>query len=170
MNNDIEIVERETEQVLEIHARVPMWKMPFVMSKAYKRIAEYFETAGVEPSGVPYAHYLNVDWADVNEESKFAAFIKMFTRKWEFLSGFPVGSTMEGSGDIQPGTLPGGRYIQTLHRGPYHKVGGTYKQLMAWVAQEGLTVRNASVEIYLNDPRTTKQADLETIVLVPLSE
>jgi len=170
MKNEIQIVEQDLKNTLEIKANIPMWKMPVMISKAYKKIVEHLEKSNIEPSDPPYIHYLNINWDEVKEEGRFLSFIKMFNRKWEMLIGFPVKENREGSGEISAGILPKGKYVQSMHYGPYQKVGETYKEMISWIKQNNLDIMNESVEIYLNDPRNTKKKDLQTIVLIPIAE
>ncbi len=168
MEYDIEIVEREPEKTLEVSTQLAVWKMPFVFGRTYGRIVKVLERQSAEPSGPPYARYLDVCWEELDKESKLAMLIKVFTRKWNLRIGFPVDGDFDGNDDMVTGELPGGRYVKTLHRGPYKDVAEAYKRLCAWITQEGITVKHESVEIYLNDPRTTKKEDLETVVLIPI--
>ena len=170
MKNEIQIIEQGLKNTLEIKAKVPMWKMPVVIGKSYKKIVEHLEKSSIEPSEPPYIHYLNINWEEVKEEGRFSSFVKMFTRKWEMLIGFQVKEKMEGSGEISAGILQKGKYVQSMHYGPYQKVGETYKKMISWIKQNNLDIMNESVEIYLNDPRKTKKEDLQTIVLIPIAE
>ena len=94
----------------------------------------------------------------------------MFTRKWKLQIGFPLYNKAEGRGNIKAGFLPGGRFVKTEHRGPYHKVGKTYKKMLAWIRENNLKIKGESIEIYNNDPRITKKEKLETTILIPISE
>ena len=90
MSSAIELVERNAENTLEIKARIPIWKMPSTIGNSYKQIMEHLEATGAKPAGMPYVRYLHLDWERLNNESKIASLLKMFTRKWNMLIGFPV--------------------------------------------------------------------------------
>lgn len=169
MNNQIEIIEREEEKTLQIYAEAAVMKIPVVTGNAYKKIMKLAEEQKIEVTGAPFVRYLEINWNEVNTENKFAAFIKMFTHKWKMEIGFPVKNKIAGSGEIKQSVITKGKYVKLIHHGPYQKVGGTYKQMLAWIKQNNLTVKNESIEFYLNDPHTTKKANLETIVLIPLA-
>ncbi len=170
MSNQIEVIEKETEHTLEINANVPMMKMPVVIGSSYKAIAEYLGKKGLECSGVPYVRYVDLNWSELNNENKFLLFIKMFTKKWNMLIGFPLKEKTEGEGNIKSGTIEKGKFVKMLHRGPYQKVGSTYKAMGEFIKKENFKIKNESIEYYLNDPKTTKKEDLETIVMIPLAE
>ncbi len=166
----IEIVTRERVSVLKITATAGMFQMPKVMGGGFMRIAAFMEAQGCAPKQAPYARYLHVDWDEFANEGKLTAFFKMFSRKFTFEMAFPLECDLDGEGEIELGELPGGRYVQCLHRGPYHKVGKTYEQMQAWMAKEGYRPGAESVEIYMNDPREVAKSDLETVVLIPIEE
>jgi len=50
--------------------------------------------------------------------------------------------------------LPGGRVIHTMHVGPYDTLADTYGELLAWAADEGLTLAEGMWEVNLSDPDT----------------
>lgn len=51
--DDIEIIEKEIGDVIEIEERVPVWKMPSVMSKDFNLILEYLKSKGVNCKEAP---------------------------------------------------------------------------------------------------------------------
>ncbi len=169
MAEKIEIVDRPPQAALQVTASIGMLKMPRVMGQTYRRIMEYIEAGSIEPAGAPYCRYTGFDWDALSNEGRLAAFIRIFTRKWDLEMGIPVGDAVKTGDDLQQVMLTGGRHIQTMHRGPYQKVGKTYDRLQQWVREQNLKVRNEAIEIYLNDPRTTAKADLETLILIPLA-
>jgi AraC family transcriptional regulator len=67
-------------------------------------------------------------------------------------------------------TIAGGRYVKTIHRGPYETLGDTWANLMGgWIPKHDLRIaRGTSYEIYRNDPSNAKPEDLITEIYVPL--
>lgn len=169
MSFQIEVIEKETEYTLEINEIVPMWKMPMIIGSSYKAIAEYLGKKGLECIAAPYVRYIDLNWNELNNENKFFSFIKMVTKKWNMLIGFPVKEKTEGEGNIKAGIIEKGKFVKAVHRGPYQKVGDTYKLMTAYIKKENLKIKNESIEYYLNDPKTTKKEDLETTVLIPIA-
>lgn len=170
MTESLEIVERPEERLLRVRARVPVPCMPRVMGQVYRRILDHLEACGAAPAGPPVCRYTGFDWDELLRESRLTTLLRTFTRKWELELGIPVSGAVKAGEEMEAAVIAGGRYLQTLHRGPYRKVGETYRRLQDHVRDEGLAVRNESVEIYLNDPRTTPMDELETLVLIPLDE
>lgn len=67
-------------------------------------------------------------------------------------------------------TLDGGDFAVAVHKGPYCEVGKVYAALYGqWLPRSGYEMRDAPTrEIYLNDPKVTLPADLETEIYAPI--
>jgi AraC family transcriptional regulator len=77
---------------------------------------------------------------------------------------------VQPQGDVGVQEIAGGEYAMAVHRGPYDTLGQTYAALCGqWAPQHGRELRaDPGFEVYLNNPQTTKPADLLTEVYVPL--
>jgi AraC family transcriptional regulator len=77
-------------------------------------------------------------------------------------------------GRVERKDLAGGTFVVTTHAGDYGSIGTTYARLFARVATRGAGGRSwrlgdpPSREVYLNDPRRTKPADLRTEIWMPV--
>lgn len=87
-----------------------------------------------------------------------------------FDAGVVVADPATDCGPLQRTEVRGGPYAVALHRGPYDGVGKTYGWLLEnWLPDSGYALRGGpSVEVYLNDPATTPEADLLTEIRLPL--
>lgn len=168
MSTEFEIIEKEIGAVIEVEERVAMWRMPSTFGRDYKQIMDYLESQGAECVDAPYARYLDMDWEVELGKGKFSILIDMLMKKWHFQAGMPSSKPLPGEGVLKANILEKKRYCKALHRGPYQKVGGTYKALYDWVKLKGLSLENEAFEFYLNDPRDTDKADLETMILIPI--
>ncbi|MEO1014831.1 MAG: GyrI-like domain-containing protein [Pseudomonadota bacterium] len=72
-------------------------------------------------------------------------------------------------GDLRVVELPAGAAIRVIHKGPYAKLGETYKAAFAHVAMSGKTPGFPIRESYLNDPQETPESDWLTQIDVPVS-
>lgn len=81
-----------------------------------------------------------------------------------------VGDGAASEGEVGVQQVAGGEYARTVHRGPYEELGETYARLCGeWIPAQGREIRGApSVEIYLNDPRSTPPAERLTEIYIPL--
>lgn len=81
---------------------------------------------------------------------------------------WPVAGTVTGSGDIRVFTLPGGKMVRTVHKGPYETCEPTYLALFSWIEKQHLQIRGPIREIYPNDPREVRPEEILTEILVPV--
>lgn len=75
--------------------------------------------------------------------------------------------------EIQRATIPGGRYIVFVHKGPYEKLGEAYGYIYCHFLPKGEVTddseaRGGMFESYLNNPETTPPEDLITEIWVPI--
>lgn len=75
------------------------------------------------------------------------------------LVGVPTREALNGSGDIRPGQLPGGRAAVCLHRGPYEGLSPVYEALRAWLAAHSLVPAGPPREVFLNGPGEAASPD-----------
>lgn len=168
MSNEFAIVERAIGPVIEIEERVAQWRMPATFARDYRRIADYLAQQGAECVGMPYARYVEMDWAAELGRGRLATLIGMVTRRWHFYAGMPASKRLAGAGPLQARELTARRYVCALHRGPYRNCGATYRALYHWSMEQGLALQNEAIECYRNDPREVGQAAAETEILLPL--
>ena len=81
-----------------------------------------------------------------------------------------VPASFESEGEVGVQEIGGGDYAVTLHQGPYTGLAATYAVLCGqWIPRQGRMVGTGpSLEVYLNDPGSTRPADLRTEVCMPL--
>lgn len=168
MAAEIEIVQKNSQPALAIKAVTASFKLPMIIGKAYGRLMSYMQEKGIDMSGAPYTLYQDIDWQQAGQSSGLKAFIAMFTYKWKMEIGVPVATDTAGEGEVISTTIPAGRYLKTLHRGPYAKIGDAYNRLTAHASEQGLRLAPYSLELYLNDPQTVGKDELETEVLIAL--
>lgn len=149
----MEIKTVQEQKTLYIRTTTPVAQLPAIMGPAYGKLAAYAGENGAAFAGPPYARYYNMDMDALDVEI-----------------GFPVDKVLPGQGDIQAGTLPGGKRAAAVHRGPYTTIGATYDKLMAYTQQEGLTTTEWMYESYLNSPEENPPEKLETEIFFPILE
>jgi effector-binding domain-containing protein len=85
-------------------------------------------------------------------------------------AGFPASAAITASGDVVPGTLPGGRVAEATHVGPYDTIQQTYGELQRYVADAGLTPGDVMWECYLSDPQSQPDpATWRTTICCPVN-
>lgn len=168
MEHDFKVVEKDLGPVLEIEERASMFRMPVLFGRDFAKLIEYMKERGCECVGAPYSRYLEVDWCGEMKRGFFGSMLSALTKSWHFMVGMPSPRHLEGTSEIRSSTFGPRKYASATHRGSYRSVGKTYKALCCWMEAQGLHPENQAIEVYLNDPRTTAQKDLETSILVPL--
>src|SRR5687768_5544352 len=101
-------------------------------------IMKHLESVGVEVTGPPFSLYRGMGEGTFDLEA-----------------GMPVASPIEASGEIKPGTLPGGKAAVTWHLGPYEKLGNAFEAIEKWRLERGYSVRgkeHGPWEVYWTDP------------------
>ena len=170
MVDDFEVIEKTLGPVIEIEERIPVWRMPAAFGQDFKRIAEYLELQGAQIVGMPYGRYVEMDWEKEIYQGKLARFFTLFTKKWHFFVGMCASKPVSGEGELKAQALVSQRYAKAIHKGAYKKCGSTYKALFEWVKTQGLSLQDQAIECYANDPNEVDEADLETVILIPLRE
>ncbi len=148
----MEIREVKEQKSMCIKATTPVEKLSQVFGEGYGEIMQEAGKAGVQPTGAPYALYLNDDMSNLRIEF-----------------GFPVAQSVSGlGGRVQEGTIPGGKTVVGMHEGPYDTIEETYNKLIAFAKEQGKEPVGISYEVYLTDPTETKPEDLKTEIYFPL--
>jgi AraC family transcriptional regulator len=82
-----------------------------------------------------------------------------------------VDDQFQATGEVGVQEIPGGLYAIVTHRGPYERLEETYHRLyQEWVPTSGRELRSfPCLEVYHNDPGTTRPEDLLTDIYVPLA-
>jgi len=168
MNHEFEVIEKAIGPVIEIEERVPMWRMPAIFGRDYKRICSYLAAHDAECVDMPYARYPGMDWQLELNRGKLATLLSLLTKKWHFFVGMPTSKTLPGEGALKSQVLANQRFARAIHRGPYQQCAVTYKALYDWVTAQGLALKDEAIECYVNDPREVDKADIETVILIPI--
>lgn len=142
---------RAAQPVLSVRLRMPVTGLPQALGQWYGAIAHYLGELGEQPAGAPFAAYYNMDMEDLDVEI-----------------GMPVPRMLPGKAQIAPGQIPGGPVGIALHVGPYGAIAPAYDALTDYVQEHGYQPTGVAYEFYTNDPGTTPQEELETLLLFPL--
>ena len=82
----------------------------------------------------------------------------------------PVAIEVQAEGKVGRQRLAAGRYAVALHRGSYAGLQQSYDGLCGAIAEKGIEIRSEpSIEVYLNDPNTTPEAELRVEIWMPVS-
>jgi len=152
MDYVMNLIEQPEQPTLAIRGIQPVGRLPEFFSHAYGSIMAYLAELGESPSGMPYSAYFNLDMNALDLEA-----------------GFPVGKALPGKGEISAGVIPGGKFITTIHRGPYDTISPAYDALTRWASDHRLSPSGVAYEYYLNDPSENPDIVAETEIRLPVS-
>lgn len=154
MDPVVETVELPDQPALCVRFRTTMEKITEDIGRTYGSIFTYMGKAGVAPAGPPLARYYDMD---MNPED------------FEMETCVPVAGEVPGEGEVAFMVLPGGRFLSTVHRGPYDSMESTYTALFKYVKENGLEVISPTREVYLTDPsQVERPEDNLTQILFPV--
>ena len=170
MSEQISLIEKQQQHALSISKTAGTMQLGKVMGPSYQAIIAHLEDNGIKMSeeNIPFTKYNEIDWEKSNKKSLFSFIQMMFFQKWVMNIGIPCPESVPEKEDIKKMTLEAGKYLRAIHKGPYMKVGDTYKLIQKFAEDKKLKLKNYSIEFYLNDPREVSASDLETEVLVPV--
>ncbi len=89
--------------------------------------------------------------------------------EWSFDATIPFDrNDAPAGGHLRPGSTHQGTVVLFKHVGSLAKLGDTHQQAHAWLAVHGWTEIGRRSEIYVTDPVNTPEAELLTIIEVPV--
>jgi len=146
MTQQAQIQARAAQHYAGIPATVTMDTLSTAVDSGFPELFGWLASNGIAPGGPPFIRFLVIDMAgDLQIEL-----------------GLPVSAPVTGSGRIQPGLLPAGRYVVLRHTGPYDGLVASNAALQQWAADHGVqfdtsdTAQGSAwggrVEHYLTDP------------------
>ena len=137
-----EVIESPTRHTAVIRATIKASELPAFFSRTLTGVLQAMEAQGTIPGGEPFAFYRGIHNGTVDLEA-----------------GFPVVGPFEQSGDVVPGTLPGGKTVAGVHVGPYETLSRTYADMSAWAIAHGMRPTGEMWEVYLTDPEREPNPD-----------
>ncbi len=148
-----EIVELDAQAAAVVRGKVPMDELPDFFGRAFGAVMGLLQAQSVSPTGPAFGFYPSMPGDVV-----------------EVCAGFPVAVRLEPAGEVEPMELPAGRAVTTTHVGPYDTLEQTYHELLAWMAEQGLTPAKAMWESYLSDPGLEPPEEWRTEIVWPIDD
>ncbi len=124
---------------------VPYDSISAVMGREYGRIGMFLGSEGLEIAGMPMAIW---------EEA-------MKGEMHSFACGLPVAEVLEVPEGMMFKTIEG-KFLTTVHTGPYDTMDETYEQLFTWLAAKGYGEDGMMWEEYINDPGEVAAEAIQT--------
>ena len=169
MSLDIRIEQQPPLHALEVVRNAPMWKIPKELGDAFPLIDKHITAQGGSRAGAPYVRYMEIDWQQMRHCGPLRMLWQMLTSKQLMRIGMAVEGPVAGDGDIEAVAIDAQNCVRTIHRGPYQKVGDTYKEIVDWAEANNVELADHTMENYINDPTTVAKEDIETLILIPVN-
>jgi effector-binding domain-containing protein len=148
-----QIEQRPAQPYLGIAGRITD-SVPAFVDKAFPELFRWLGEHEVKPSGPPFIRFRELDAQREPLEIEVAA---------------PVDGNADGDERVRSGSLPAGRYLTLLHRGPYRSesapdLATARERLIAFAADQGL--------VYSRNTKrgTTLPCALERYLVGPVEE
>jgi effector-binding domain-containing protein len=146
-----EIEELPLQPTLSARLRTPVEELPQHLGRIYGALFQYLAELGEPPAGEPFAAYYNLDMKAMDVEI-----------------GVAVLRELPAKGELQPGTIPAGRFASTEFTGPYDSLGPAYEALTAFAEAQGVEPSGVAYEFYLNDPSHEPHEEPRTRIMFPV--
>ena len=123
------------------------------MGAAFGAVLGFMQREAIAPAGPPLAVYHEHD-----------------PTRLKFRAGLIVrpGDLHKAEAPVLGETIPAGRVLHFVHKGPYATLRDDYDAMMVHLAAEGLTLGSPTWEVYVDDPGEVPEADLLTEVYTRL--
>jgi effector-binding domain-containing protein len=151
MSYEIKLLELPDQPTLSIRATQAVGELPQFFGRVYGSIMQYLTEIGQAPTGMPFAAYHNLDMQHMDVEA-----------------GFPVAKVLPERDEIKASSIPGGKFLSTIHIGSYESCETAYNALTEWAKQHGMEPTGLTYEYYLNDPNQDPPVQPQTEIRFPL--
>ncbi|MGB5484673.1 GyrI-like domain-containing protein [Parasphingorhabdus sp.] len=166
MAEEITIEEHEARPVVEVAAETRLWKIPKVLASGFATARAHIEKSDAEVTGMPFARYLEVDWQAMAGKGAFGQFLDFLTNTQKMRIGMFSSQPVASDGQATGTEISEGRYVTTIHRGAYHKVGDTYRKIVDWAVENDVKLADSSIENYIDDPTEMPMAEVRTRIWI----
>jgi effector-binding domain-containing protein len=140
---------------LSVNSRREPAAMSDAMGKAYFRILNFIDTAGLEVAGAPLSITRTFSGAELAFDTAIPVRgVTDATRRAG--NGVTLGKTYEGT------------VVRVRHIGPYRTLGTTHRKISAYLAAHGIERNGAAWESYVSDPGDVPEQELLTYVYYPI--
>jgi len=165
------VVDKEIGNVIEISQKIAMWKIPSTIEEDLGSLYAYLQTQNqIESMGIPYTHYTHIDWEAQMHKGIWQMIMDIFRFQWDLRIGIPTSTQVLSQANMQTAFIPKQKYLETIHYGPYQKLGRTYKALYHYAKANDIKLGNNLFEFYQNNPKEVKPYELQTTVMVVIEE
>lgn len=142
MLSEPQLEQRPLRHYVSIHGKARIHEMPQLVGSMFDELEAWINQHGVVPTGAPFMRYNVVDMEN----------------ELEFEIGQPVPENVRGDQRLQPGQIPGGRYLTATYTGDSRNLVDATAQFLEWAEKYHIkwsVLGNrwaGRFEFYLSDP------------------
>ena len=137
-----------------VRGRVRMDELPAFFDRSFAQLAATLGQQGVEIVGPALGLYHGQPTESVDLEI-----------------GFATASPVQPAGDVDVGSLPGGRVARLVHHGGYDELSASWERLRAWMDARAVAPGPMFWEVYVTEPSPDMDpTDLRTELNWPLAD
>jgi effector-binding domain-containing protein len=144
----IEMAETQEQPTLVLKTVTPVSELPNILGKAFMDIVTHIMELGEQPVGPAFVGYFNMDM-----------------ERLELEIGFPVTKALLGKGDILAGSIPAGKQVSCMYKGPYMEMPPVYEEIEKWIKDNGYKPLGPVYEHYYNSPEEVPESELLTKIV-----
>lgn len=144
----IEMVETQEQPALVLKTVTSVGELPKILEKAFMEIVTHIMELGEQPVGPAFVGYFNMDM-----------------ERLELEIGFPVSKVLPGKGDILAGSIPAGKQVSCMYKGPYMEMPPAYEEIQKWIKDNGYKPLGPVYEHYYNSPEEVPDSELLTKIV-----
>lgn len=144
----IEMAETQEQPTLVLKTVTPVSELPKILGKAFMDIVTHIMELGEQPVGPAFVGYFNMDM-----------------ERLELEIGFPVSKALPGKGDILAGSIPAGKQVSCMYKGPYMEMPPVYEEIEKCIKGNGYKPLGPVYEHYYNSPEEVPESELLTKIV-----
>ncbi len=144
----IQLINQFEQPVLTFRTYTSVQKLPQLIGTNFQQIITYLQQTEGWITDAPFVLYHNMDMHNLDVEM-----------------GFPISQLVPAQGEMKARTLPAGRAIFCMDRGPYPEMAPLYEEMAQWIPANGFQASGTVFEYYYNDPEFPESEYLTKIVM-----
>lgn len=137
---------------LGIRSKIAAKDLQQTLASSYGKLSEFCAENSIEMAGMPMAIYYT--WENDSTD---------------MIAAFPVSEEMEGTDGIEYGVMSASKAVTTIHMGSYESSENTHMTIGQYVEENGFDISGPVCEIYLNDPTTVSEDNIQTKIIYPIA-
>lgn len=145
--------EMEAVNYISLKASCTVDEIAEVLAALYGELSEFVAANDVEVTGMPMCFYHTWDGESTELEAAMPV---------------PAGS-YKLKGNLNYGTMEAGKVVSIMHVGPYETSETSHNAIDTFIQDNGLELRGAVLEIYVNDPAEVNPEEIKTKIIYPVA-